>query len=229
MSWARVIEYLLVILVAAIVALVIIMYAFPKSACTNCAPNIERLRVACDNQFNTYSGYSTVGPPYQLDAMREQEDLIAYVQPSTDSNATDGFSSAATPSSVPTDTGYGYVLVRVEPDLASGQSGRGPDVTRQDQGHEWKEVTVTVARYVDHTYNNKVCSKSVELRGNKYEFYCDTLSPRFSGVDYGQISYRVYVSNASGVGLRYCFISNCTDSEPWGFGRLCEREQQVGP
>jgi hypothetical protein len=222
-GWAkRLIEYALVVLVAIIVSWLIIYFVIrPNETCADCYETAEQYSGECDRQFN--------GPnSTQLDAMWEQEELIAFVQPSDDQGGqSDGFSGATSSSTAPITRGPGFVLVRVQPEIDfSGQSTGGPDVNSLPQGKPWELVTVTVARYIDHLRSEKVCEGMVRLRDGKFEFFCNRLTTRFGSEDFGQISYRVYVRNASSVPISYCFVSNCTDSAPWGVGRLCRREQE---
>lgn len=219
----RLIEYALVILVAIIVSWLIIYFWLRPSleTCTNCYANVERFRGECDRQFN--------GPnATQLEAMWEQEELIAFVQPSADqASQSDGFGGTTSSTTSPTISGPGFVLVRVQPEADfSGQSTGGPDVNALPQETPWEKVTVTVARYVNQLRSDEVCKGIVRLRDGRFEFFCDRLTTRFGTDDYGQISYRVYVRNESSVPISYCFVSNCTDSAPWGAGKLCQREQE---
>lgn len=232
MSLARIIEYLLVVLVAILVAVGVIWLLFPtKTECTDCVVSRPSLRAECDKQF-----FGTGVRAKQLDAGAEDEFLVAYYdQGVVDPNATSGgyspptsgYPGATTPA--PVVRGPGYVMVRAQPqfgyDTSGSQSSYDTSSTRPET--LWQDVTVTVTRYVSPFRNDSTCAQtSVRFREGKFESYCE-IPNRFSDADGGQASYRVFVRNESSVPVEYCIISNCDASAPYGQGSLCVAEQPV--
>ncbi len=232
MNLARMIEYLLVILVAILVAVAVIYFLFPRtSECTNCSVSRPQVRAECDKQF-----FGTSVRAKQLDAGAEDEFLVAYVdQGNVDPNAANGgystpggYPGATTTSTAPSARGPGYVMVRAQPqfgyDYSGGQTS-SYDASNTRPETSWDEVSVTVVRYVSPLRNDSVCSQSaVRFREGRFETYCE-IPNRFSDVDAGQASYRVFVRNESSVPVEYCIISNCDASAPYGQGSLCTGEQ----
>jgi hypothetical protein len=235
MGWTkRLVEYLLVVLVAIIVSLLIIYLLFPKSGpCTNCVVSMPQVRTECDKQF-----FSTGSRARQLDAGAEDEFLVAYVEAPQDPNASGGYSPPSggysSASTAPTAVrGPGYVMVRAQPqfgyDYSGGQtssnysSSYDQNATRPETS--WDEVTVTIAKYVNPLRNDAVCGQmSLRFREGKFETYCE-IPNRFSEADGGQMTYRIFVRNESSVPLEYCIVSNCDASAPYGQGTLCQLEQ----
>ncbi len=237
MGWARrLIEYLIVVLVAIIVSMGIIWLFFPKNGqCTNCVVSMPQVRAECDKQF-----FSSGQRARQLDAGAEDEFLIAYVASQPDASSSSGdyssptgggsYPGVSTPS--PTVKGPGYVMVRAQPqfgyDYSGGQSSNynsSYDASQTQPETVWQEVTVTVARYVNPLRNDAVCSQtSLRFREGRFETYCE-MPNRFTEEDGGQASYRVFVRNESSVPMEYCIISNCDASAPYGQGTMCQVEQ----
>ncbi|MCE9523931.1 MAG: hypothetical protein K8S25_16050 [Alphaproteobacteria bacterium] len=235
MGWAkRLIEYSLVVLVAAIVSMVLIYLLFPnKGPCTNCVISMPQVRAECEKQF-----FSTGARARQLDAGAEDEFLVAYVDAPQDAGASSGgysppggYSSA--PSTPPvTVRGPGYVMVRAQPQFGFDYSGNqtssygsssDPSATQAETS--WDAVTVTVARYVNPLRNDAVCGQTaLRFREGKFETYCE-IPNRFTEADGGQMTYRIFVRNESSVPLEYCIVSNCDASAPYGQGSMCQLEQ----
>ncbi|MFM9863022.1 MAG: hypothetical protein ACKVRO_05395 [Micropepsaceae bacterium] len=231
MSLARIIEYLLVVLVAILVAVGVIWLLFPsRPECTDCTVSRPSLRAECDKQF-----FGTGVRAKQLDAGAEDEFLVAYYdQGVVDTSATSGGYSTPTSypgatSSAPVVRGPGYVMVRAQPqfgyDTSGGQSSSSYDLSSTRPETLWQDVTVTVSRYVSPLRNDSACSQTaVRYRDGKFESYCE-IPNRFSDADGGQASYRIFVRNESSVPVEYCIISNCDASAPYGQGSLCVAEQ----
>ncbi len=222
----RLIEYALVVAVAILVAVAIIYFFIPKSSvCTTCSVSMPRLRAECDKQF--FSGGASVR---QLDAGWEEEELVAFVEPAGDQDSggvpSGGYSSATGPgsSSSPIVREPGYLMIRVQPriDYSGASSSYDTSTTRPETS--WDEIKVTVARYISPLRNDKICDGTVRFREGKFEFYCD-IPTKLEPLDYGQMSYRVFVRNESSVALEYCVVSNCDASAPWGAGTFCQAEQ----
>lgn len=232
MSWAkRLIEYLLVILVAIIVAVLIIWWVLrPGSDCTDCGggPSVPQLRAECDRQFG-----GTGVPIETLQANEEGEYLLAFREPAPPSDQSSEFSSA-TASRTVTTRPPGFVMVRVQPqfgyDYLGGQdSSSTADTSNVRPDTAWDEVTVTVARYVNPVRNERVCSEDrmrLRYRDGKFESYCD-IPLRFTADDWGQATYRLFVSNRSSVPIDYCILTNCDYSAPWVSGSTCQIEQST--
>ena len=238
MGWARrLIEYLIVVLVAIMVSMIIIWFFFPKSGpCTNCVVSMPQVRAECDKQF-----FSSGSRARQLDAGAEDEFLIAYVAQAQDPNAgSGGYSSPTSGGSypgvsstpAPAVKGPGFVMVRAQPQFGYDYSGNQTsnynssyDTSQTQPETVWQEVTVTVARYVNPLRNDSVCSQTaLRFREGRFETYCE-MPNRFTDEDGGQASYRVFVRNESSVPMEYCIVSNCDASAPYGAGNLCQVEQ----
>lgn len=232
----RIIEYLLVILIAILVAVGVIWLLFPaRTECTDCVVSRPSLRAECDKQF-----FGTGVRAKQLDAGAEDEFLVAYYDQSVvDPNATSGgysstgYSSPTSgypgaTSTTPTVRGPGYVMVRAQPQFGydtSGSQSSSYDTSGTRPETLWADVTVTVTRYVNPFRNDSTCSQNaVRFRDGKFESYCE-IPNRFTSDDGGQASYRVFVRNESSVPVEYCIISNCDASAPYGQGSLCVAEQ----
>jgi hypothetical protein len=228
MTWRnRLVEYVLVVLVAMLVAGAIIYFVMPRSTvCTTCSVSMPRLRAECDKQFYS-SGTASVR---QLDAGWEEEELVAFVEPAGDQDTNDGappggYSSATTPSSSSSIVREpGYLMIRVQPRVDYSGSSASYDTSTTRPETSWDEIKVTVARYINPLRNDKVCDGSVRFREGKFEFYCD-IPTKLEATDYGQMSYRIFVRNESSVALEYCVVSNCDASAPWGAGTFCQAEQ----
>ena len=87
----RIIEYVIVVLVAMLVAFLVIYFLFPRPGeCTDCKVSRPQVRAECDKQF-----FGTSVRAKQLDAGAEDEFLVAYVdQGNVDPNANNGGYSA---------------------------------------------------------------------------------------------------------------------------------------
>jgi hypothetical protein len=234
MNLARLVEYLLVVLVAILVAVLVIWWLFPRPPeCTECTVSRPTLRAECDKQFGGYGVRAK-----QLDAGAEDEFLVAYYdQAVVDPNASTGgysppgYSGATTTSTTPAVRGPGYVMVRALPqfgyDTSGGQTSGDLSATRPETS--WQDVTVTVTRYVSPFRNDTTCAQNaVRFRDGRFETYCE-IPNRFSDADGGQASYRIFVRNESSVPIEYCIISNCDASAPYGQGSLCVAEQPQQP
>lgn len=239
MGWTRrLIEYMIVVLVAIIVSMAIIYFFFPKAGpCTNCVVSMPQVRAECDKQF-----FASGARARQLDAGAEDEFLIAYVAQPQDANAgSGGYSSPGSTGSgypgvssttTPAVKGPGFVMVRAQPqfgyDYSGGQStnyNSSYDTSQTQPETVWQEVTVTVARYVNPLRNDATCAQtSLRFREGRFETYCE-MPNRFTEEDGGQASYRVFVRNESSVPMEYCIVSNCDASAPYGAGNLCQVEQ----
>lgn len=235
MSWSRIIEYALVVLVAIIVSLVLIYLLFPRGGpCTNCVVSMPQVRAECDKQF-----FSSGARARQLDAGAEDEFLVAFVENPNDPNVTGGgYSSPTSGYSAPTSSssaapprGPGYVMVRAQPQFGYDYSGNqtssysATDTSNTPPETLWEDVTVTVARYVNPLRNDAVCGQTaVRFREGRFETYCE-MPHKFAPEDGGQASYRIFVRNESSVPLEYCIVTNCDASAPYGQGTLCAVEQ----
>jgi hypothetical protein len=235
MGWTkRLIEYALVILVAAIVSMVLIYLLFPKAGtCTNCVVSMPQVRAECDKQF-----FSSGARARQLDAGAEDEFLVAYVENPNDPNASSsgGYSTPGSYPGASTTTpvaprGPGYVMVRAQPQFGYDYSGNqtasysSTDTSNTAPETLWEDVTVTVARYVNPLRNDAVCAQTaVRFREGRFETYCE-MPHKFTDEDGGQATYRIFVRNESSVPLEYCIVTNCDASAPYGQGTLCALEQ----
>lgn len=231
----RLIEYALVILVAIIVSFLIIYLLFPKNTvCTNCVVSMPQVRAECDKQF-----FSSGQRARQLDAGAEDEFLVAYVESPVDTSATGGgysspsggYSSPGSTSAPPPPRGPGYVMVRAQPQFGYDFSGNqtssygASDPANMRPETLWEDVTVTVARYVNPLRNDASCSQTaLRFREGRFETYCE-MPHRFTDLDGGQATYRIFVRNESSVPLEYCIVTNCDASAPYGQGMLCQVEQ----
>ncbi len=231
MGWKRLIEYALVVLVAIILGTLLFwlwlrLTGQSSDECKTCTVSLPRLRAECDRQF-----FSSGSGSKQLEAQWELEEMIAYIEPSDETNASqDGYSSAtgsqAAATGGPVVREPGYLMVRVQPQYTYTGQSSGPysDLSSVAPETSWNDVTVQVARRVTPLRNEEVCNASVRFREGKFEFYCD-LPTKFAATDFGQISFFVFVRNASSVPLEYCVVTNCDASSPWGAGQLCQAEQ----
>lgn len=230
MGWAKkVIEYLLVILVAVIVAFVIIWFLMPKDDyTTGPGASVPQLRGECDKQFGAVAVRAE-----QLGANEEAEYLFAYREPTTSTDQSSEYQSATQQTGTTVRT-PGFVIVRVQPqfpyDYSGGQNSNSfaTDTGSVRPETTWDEVTVTVARYINPLRSDQTCSKDrlrLRFREGRFESYCD-LPLRFAPEDGGQATFRLFVSNRSSVPIDYCIVTNCDASAPWGSGSMCQVEQQ---
>lgn len=218
-----IIGYILVLIAALSTAFVVIRLAdfdtdFECSACTDdvvrARTHLPRLRAACDKQF-----LSEAVRKDALDAGTEVEFLAAFVE-GVQSAAPDGKSPV-----VPrTASSVGYVLVRVHPAYGYDYSGGVYDTGPTPENTRWKEVNLTVVRYISPASQQVVCEGPANFRDGSFEGYCE-FPLGFAEEDGGQQGYRYYLTNTSSVNLEYCIVSNCDASAPFGQGALCEVEQ----
>jgi len=231
-GWAtRLVEYLLVVLVAIIVSMGIIYFFLrPPGPCLDCQISTREVRAECEKMF----GFGSETRAAQMPEEAEDEYLMVYSEQAADPNAgfssPSGYSSASSSTSVSAAKGPGYVLVRARPqsgrDYTGGQTTYGSSDTSEIAPETlWQEVTVIVARYVNPLRNDVICPEtSLHYRENGFEAYCE-LPNHFEPDDNGHLSYRIFVRNASRVPIEYCIVTNCDFSAPFGSGKLCQLER----